>query len=533
MLKTKDLRRKSDRLLGRTLTTVQRWEKHEGLPIHRQIHQSRGSVYAYRSEIDAWLARRDSGLQPSGNSSLADSAGGTTRRWVLGTVLVLLLGLLWWFVPKVMKTETQALDFAEARWVLLTQFNNRTGESVYGGTLEYLLKQELADSSLVSVVSRERIRDSLRLMKMPVESPIDLKLGREICRRAGNIAAIVAGSLDKLRSGYRLKAELVDPVSGAVLATNQEEVPSGAQVLHAVRSFSYWVRGSLGEETGGYHPGEGNGEGLTPARLRALHLYSRAVENWQSGRPERVRAFLREAVKEDQNLAVAHILLAWHLRTGAENFEEFSHHLKQAFELAGKSSEEERLWILGSYYDLQGELDEASEYYEALLDLDPDHEFALNNMIHHYSRKAYWNDGWIAKVYQYAAHRAELRPDNALIQAASARWLAYWGNLRQAEKLVDRTRELVSDGVELRVDWLAWIELFPAYRWLEGNPGAALAEVDRIAQTLESRPENRTPLFVHRVAIAYLAMGRLRAGEQLLNEFPAVNLGQQALLRWP
>ena len=44
--------------LQRNAATVRRWEKEEGLPIHRHSHKSRSSVYAYASEIDAWRASR-------------------------------------------------------------------------------------------------------------------------------------------------------------------------------------------------------------------------------------------------------------------------------------------------------------------------------------------------------------------------------------------------------------------------------------------------------------------------------------------
>ena len=54
--------------LGRDLTTVQRWEKREGLPIHRQIHSKRATVYGYRSEIDSWLSTR---RQQQASDSLA------------------------------------------------------------------------------------------------------------------------------------------------------------------------------------------------------------------------------------------------------------------------------------------------------------------------------------------------------------------------------------------------------------------------------------------------------------------------------
>src|SRR2546427_10787134 len=44
--------------LKRDITTVQRWEKREGMPVHRHVHDKRGSVYAYSSELDAWLQSR-------------------------------------------------------------------------------------------------------------------------------------------------------------------------------------------------------------------------------------------------------------------------------------------------------------------------------------------------------------------------------------------------------------------------------------------------------------------------------------------
>ncbi len=44
--------------LKRGVRTVRRWERHEGLPVHRQIHRVLGSVYAFRSEIDAWQRRQ-------------------------------------------------------------------------------------------------------------------------------------------------------------------------------------------------------------------------------------------------------------------------------------------------------------------------------------------------------------------------------------------------------------------------------------------------------------------------------------------
>src|SRR5881392_3372139 len=45
--------------LERDVTTVQRWEKREGMPVHRHLHDKMGSVYASRAELDAWARGRN------------------------------------------------------------------------------------------------------------------------------------------------------------------------------------------------------------------------------------------------------------------------------------------------------------------------------------------------------------------------------------------------------------------------------------------------------------------------------------------
>src|SRR5712671_2986056 len=44
--------------LNRDVTTVQRWEKREGMPVHRHLHDRAGSIYASRAELDAWVQSR-------------------------------------------------------------------------------------------------------------------------------------------------------------------------------------------------------------------------------------------------------------------------------------------------------------------------------------------------------------------------------------------------------------------------------------------------------------------------------------------
>ena len=62
--------------LNRDVTTVQRWEKREGMPVHRHQHDRMGSVYASRAELDAWTRTRNLPPVPAnGNTIPAPNPG--------------------------------------------------------------------------------------------------------------------------------------------------------------------------------------------------------------------------------------------------------------------------------------------------------------------------------------------------------------------------------------------------------------------------------------------------------------------------
>ena len=79
--------------LKRSVRTVTRWEREEGLPIHRHLHNKSGSVYAYKAELDVWwtnrgeeIDRRSSELEPSRMPR-------GRRAWFVVTAVVALLVL--------------------------------------------------------------------------------------------------------------------------------------------------------------------------------------------------------------------------------------------------------------------------------------------------------------------------------------------------------------------------------------------------------------------------------------------------------
>ena len=81
--------------LGKGVRTVVRWEKTEALPIHRHLHERRSSVFAYKAEIDAWLARR-AVLDPQPSAARTRRM----RRLALATFIAIVVASIWlWPTP--------------------------------------------------------------------------------------------------------------------------------------------------------------------------------------------------------------------------------------------------------------------------------------------------------------------------------------------------------------------------------------------------------------------------------------------------
>src|SRR4026209_2053040 len=72
------------RYLNRSVRTLYRWEKEEGLPVHRHQHRELGSVFAYTAELDAWLDARSPDADPAEDRQTAAS-----RRPTLAVALAL------------------------------------------------------------------------------------------------------------------------------------------------------------------------------------------------------------------------------------------------------------------------------------------------------------------------------------------------------------------------------------------------------------------------------------------------------------
>src|SRR5215472_2570279 len=97
--------------------------------------------------------------------------------------------------------------------VVLADFSNSTGDPVFDGTLRQGLSVQLEQSPFVSLISDERIQQTLRLMGQPADTRLSPEIARDLCQRTQS-AAVISGSIANLGSQYVLGLKAVSCRTG-------------------------------------------------------------------------------------------------------------------------------------------------------------------------------------------------------------------------------------------------------------------------------------------------------------------------------
>ena len=104
--------------------------------------------------------------------------------------------------------------------IVLADFTNTTGDAVFDETLRQGLAVQLEQSPFLSLITEERIQQTLRMMGQPADARLTPELAREICERTAS-AAVLDGSITTLGSQYVLGLRAKDCRTGNVLADEQ------------------------------------------------------------------------------------------------------------------------------------------------------------------------------------------------------------------------------------------------------------------------------------------------------------------------
>jgi serine/threonine protein kinase/tetratricopeptide (TPR) repeat protein len=263
--------------------------------------------------------------------------------------------------------------------VVLADFDNSTGDPVFDDALRQALSVALRQSPFLNVLSPDKVSGTLRLMRLPPNTPLTAERAREVCQRAGS-KAYLAGSIARLGTDYVVGLKAVSCRSGDILAQDQATAPAKEKVLDVLGQSATKLRSELGETLATVQKYDMPLVQATTSSLDALKSYSLGVKASDEKGPTAALPFDLRAIELDPDFAMAYRALGLDYSNMAQTGRA-SEYLTKAFQLREHASEREAMIIAGDYYLLvTGELQKAAQTFQQITAIYPRDEAAINNL---------------------------------------------------------------------------------------------------------------------------------------------------------
>jgi eukaryotic-like serine/threonine-protein kinase len=253
--------------------------------------------------------------------------------------------------------------FTEKDTVVLADFANSTDDPVFDGTLRQRPAVQLEQSPYLSLISDQRIQQTLRLMGRLADARLTPELARDICVRTGCVA-ILDGSIASLGSKYVLGMRARDCRSGNVLDEEQAQAARKEDVLNALTEIATEFRTRVGESLRSIREHDTPLSEATTPSLDALKAFTLG-EVQQIRKVEDLDAvpFYLHAIELDPNFAAAYARMGA-IYSDLGQSEVSREYREKAFQLRDRTSEHERLYIVAHYYLDSLQFDKGMEAWE-------------------------------------------------------------------------------------------------------------------------------------------------------------------------
>jgi len=384
---------------------------------------------------------------------------------IAGLLLAAVAVGFYWYSQRGMK-------LSETDSILIGEFSNAAGDSVFDGTLREALGVSLAQSPSLNLVSVEKVREALRSMGRPADSLLLQELAPSLCQRLG-ATVYLTGSIVKAGSGYSLRLDAGRCSTDDSGISTKSDAANRGEALHALGVAAADLRGKFGEEPDSLQKFDLPLERATTASLDALAAFTEGRRlAREKGAIEAVPA-LKKAVELDPKFALAHSNLAvayYNLNQNALAAD----HIRQAFESADRQTVRDRLHITTLYYDLAtGDVQKAIASYKEWVRLYPRDDIAKGNLSSEY---------FLIGDYEQAATLAQqalrLDPGSAAWYENLATAYIALQRLEEAQNIVELAfaRKLDDPSMHAELYALAFLRGEPAamereMTWSDGKPG--------------------------------------------------------------
>jgi eukaryotic-like serine/threonine-protein kinase len=286
------------------------------------------------------------------------------RRWkpliwavsLVALIAVAVTGGLYWRAHRPIK-------LTDKDTIVLADFTNTTGDSIFDGTLRQGLASQLEQSPFLQLMPDEQTSKTLMLMALPKDAHLTHEVAREVCQRTGS-AATIEGAISGISNQYVLDLAAVNCHNGEVLAKQEIKADGKEHVIKALGQAATAIREKLGESLASIHEYNAPAEDVTTGSLEALQDYSLGYKAMNvRGEYAAAIPLFERAVSLDRNFAMAYARLGANY-LNVSDVSRSTENVQKAYELRSRVSEREKFYIV-SQYELffKGDLEAASKTY--------------------------------------------------------------------------------------------------------------------------------------------------------------------------
>jgi tetratricopeptide (TPR) repeat protein/predicted Ser/Thr protein kinase len=370
------------------------------------------------------------------------------RNWfIAAAVLPALLAAGYFFFSPALFHPAQKLTDKDI--IVLADFVNHTGDSIFDGTLRQGLAIQLEQSPFLRIMDDEQARRVLRLMSLPPDAHITNQVAHDICVREG-AAATVDGAIASLGSRYVITLQASACRDGATLAREQVQAIDKEHVLNAVGSAATAMRGKLGESHNSIQKLNRPLEQATTPSLEALQNYNAGYSEMAQGHFLAAVPLFERAIEIDPNFALAYLYLADAFYNAGDEGRRSREYFTRAFNLVNRVSDFERYWITGEYsYLVTGELDKAID--TALSGI---RDYPQSIMFHNGLSMIYIDLGRYEEGLKEGLEAARVQPKNEQPYRRQLDAYICLDRLSEARELMDRLRAQGLGGARIHQRYL-------------------------------------------------------------------------------
>jgi tetratricopeptide (TPR) repeat protein len=293
--------------------------------------------------------------------------------------------------------------------IVVSDFENKTGDAVFDDTLRQGLSVQLEQSPFLSIISDQQVLQTLQMMGQKQDAKLTPEIAREICQRTGS-AAVLDGSIAQIGMQYLLTLKAVNCSSGQSLASTEAQASDKNHVLDALGKTASEIRNKLGESLSTVRKFDAPLETATTPSLEALKALSSGNKVLYATGPAAAIPFFKHAIQLDPNFALAYAWLG-RVYTDIGESSAATDYTRRAYELRERTSESEKYFISASFdISVTGNMEMAEQtcelWVQAYPRVETPHAFLSGSI--------YPVFGQYEKAIEEGREAVRLNPDNPI-----------------------------------------------------------------------------------------------------------------------